>query len=260
MRKTMTKTTKTETINKQLAILGLKHTSLNWDHVLSEAKKKNPSYFRFLTDIIAHEHAQKRESLRISRMKRANIKEVFVMETFPFARQPQLKKRMILNLYDSLEFMKQKQELIFIGPTGCGKTGLATSFLTHALANDYRGYFIDFKDLVDVLYQSLADHTDDQKIKKFASYDCLVIDELGYAPITDVQAGLFFDLMRKRNKKKTTLITTQLGFSEWNSFLKSPHLTAALIDRLTVHCTLFNLKKCSSIRQKNVVHASRSIK
>lgn len=250
-------TTKTDVTNKQLALLGLKNTSLTWDDILSEAKKKNPSYFNFLTDIVAREHAHKRETLRHSRIKRANIREVFEMVTFPFDRQPQLKKRMVLDLYDSLEFMKQTQELIFIGPTGCGKTGLATSFLTHALIHDYRGYFIDFKDLVDQLYQSLADHSDEYLVQKFASYDCLVIDELGYAPVNDVQAGLFFDLMRKRHGKKTTLITTQLGFSEWDSFLKNTHLTAALIDRLTVNCTLFNLTKCKSIRPKKVMQASK---
>ena len=253
-------TTKTEVTNKQLALLGLKNTSLHWDHILAEAKKKNPSYFQFLTDLIAREHTHKRETLRLSRIKRANIREVFVMETFPFDKQPQLKKKMVLNFYDSLEFVKQKQELIFIGPTGCGKTGLATSFLTHALTHDYRGYFIDFKELVDQLYQSMADHSDEPLVRRFASYDCLVIDELGYAPVNEAQAGLFFDLMRKRHGKKTTLITTQLGFSEWHNFLKDTHLTAALIDRLTVHCTLFNLTKCSSIRPKNVILASKSNK
>jgi len=255
---TMSRTTIDEEFKKQVKFLRLKYLLENWDSILKQAEKKNPSYFRFLTNIISSEYAHSRENLRISRIKRANIKEVFVMETYPFNKQPQLKKKMILNLYDSFEFMKVKQELIFIGPTGCGKTGLATSFLTHALKHDYSGHFIDFKDLIDQLHRSVADHTDSYVIKKFATYDCLLIDELGYVSITKEQTGLFFDLMRKRHKNKTTLITTQLGFSEWNNFLQNPHLTAALIDRLTVHCTLFNLNNCSSLRSKNITNASSS--
>jgi len=70
-------------------------------------------------------------------------------------------------------------------------------------------------------------------IKTFSNYDCLLIDELGYVELEPVQVGLFFTLMQKRHKKKTTLITSNLGFEQWVSFLKNDHLTAALIDRLT---------------------------
>ncbi|MBF0106717.1 MAG: ATP-binding protein [Deltaproteobacteria bacterium] len=245
-----------EELKRQLKFLRFKYLFENWDHILKQAQKDNPSYFLFLKNIISGEYAHRRDSLKISRIKRANIKEVFIMETYPFEKQPQLKKKMILNLYDSLEFMQKRQELIFIGPTGCGKTGLATSFLTHAIDHDYSCYFIDFKDLIDQLYRSVADHTDGRVIKRFAAYDCLLIDELGYVSITKEQAGLFFDLMRKRQKSRTTLITTQLGFAEWNNFLQNTHLTAALIDRLTVHCTMFNLNKCTSLRPKNITQAS----
>jgi len=246
----------TDDIQKQLKLLGLRHLSGNWETTLAKAKRKKPSYFRFLKEIIEQESQICRERRRISRIKRANIEELLVLETFPFSKQPRLKRKMILEEYDSLEFMQKKQDMLFIGPTGCGKTGLATSFLVHAINNDYRGCFTDFKDLVDELYASLADHSEEKAIRKYTSYDCLVIDELGYIPITKEQAGLFFDLMRKRHKKKSTLITTQLAFSEWNSFLQNRHLTAALIDRLTVCCTIFNLEKCVSIRPKKIKNAS----
>jgi DNA replication protein DnaC len=87
-------------------------------------------------------------------------------------------------------------------------------------------------------------------IKQFASYDCLLIDEIGYVEIESAQVGLFFTLLHKRHRKKTTLITSNLGFSQWNSFLKNDQLTAALIDRLTENSHVINMKKCASLRPK----------
>ncbi|HLE86651.1 MAG TPA: ATP-binding protein [Candidatus Brocadiaceae bacterium] len=77
-----------------------------------------------------------------------------------------------------------------------------------------------------------------------------LIDELGYVEIEPVQAGLFFTLMHKRHKKKATLITSNLGFQQWTSFLKNDQLTAALIDRLTENSHVINMKNCVSLRHK----------
>lgn len=243
-------------ISDELTFLGLKNLRENWDLILGEAKKRTPSYHKFLEDLMAAEVADKKERQRKSRIKRANIDEPWVMETFPFIRQPNLKKKLVMEMYDSLDYMKTAHDLVLMGPTGCGKSGLATSFLIHAINQGYRGYFIDFKALLLLLYQAVADHTEKKVLKRFQTYDALLIDEMGYATIEKEQAGMFFDLMKQRHKKKTTLITTQLGFDEWGSFLKNPHLTAALIDRITENCTVFNMKKCISIRAKKIVYGT----
>jgi DNA replication protein DnaC len=129
-----------------------------------------------------------------------------------------------------------------------GKTGLATSFLTHAIDQGYSGRYVLFAELVAHFYQSVADHSEAQVLKKYLSCDCLLIDELGYVEVDPVQVGLFFTLMHRRHKKKPTLITSNLGFSDWNSFLKNAHLTAALIDRLTENSHVFNMRDCISLR------------
>lgn len=250
----------TENIKEQLHCLGLQLLSENWDLLLADAKKTQPSYHKFLTTIIENEYSDKQERARISRIKRAKIPETFIMETFPFSKQPRLKKKMVLELYDSLHFINQKQELIFMGPTGCGKTGLGTSFLIHALNNGYRGLCIDFVDLIDQLYEAKGGHNEKKVIKRFQSYEILLIDELGYKSLEKEQAELFFDLMKRRNKRHTTIITTQLGFEEWGNFLQNNHLTAALLDRITVNCTVFNMKECISIRPKNIVYATKGDK
>lgn len=247
-----------EAVQAALRLLGLRHLEGTWEERLADAQNTAPPYRRFLTEIILEEAADKRERQRQSRIRRAKIPELRLMQTFPFERQPMLRKKFVMDLFEGLEFMRKPQDLVYIGPTGCGKTGLATAFLVHALDNGYRGYWTDFKDLLDTLWRSIGDHSEKRVVRRFAEIDCLVIDELGYAPIRKEQAGLFFDLMKRRHHKKTTLITTQLGYDEWADFLQNKHLTAALLDRMTENCTVFDMKRCISIRPKNVRHATRA--
>ncbi len=79
---------------------------------------------------------------------------------------------------------------------------------------------------------------------------CTLVDELGYIEMEAVQVGLFFTLLHKRHKQKCTLITSNLGFQQWPSFLKNEQLTAALIDRLTENSHIINMNKCTSLRAK----------
>jgi DNA replication protein DnaC len=233
----------------------LKYTHLsgllsNWERYLEVAQKEDFSHVRFLKYIVEEEYKVKRENSRKMRLHRAKIGEKFVIETFPFDKQPNLDKKRVLDLYDSIEYIPKNQNIIWIGPTGTGKTGLATAFLIHAIDCGYNGRFITFSDLVETLYQSMGDHSEARVINTFASYDCLLIDEMGYVEVEAAQVGLFFTLMHKRHKKKSTLITSNLGFAQWEEFLKNNHLTAALIDRLTENSHVINMKECVSLRSK----------
>jgi hypothetical protein len=175
------------------------------------------------------------------------LPDVEVDESF---RQPKLDRKTIMSLYDRFDYMIKQRNIVWLGPTGCGKSGLATGFLLQALDRGYRGYFITFPELLTELYASLADRSEEKALRKYARYDCLVIDEVGYVEIEPAQVGLFFTLMQKRHKTKTTLITSNLGFSEWGSFLKNNHLTGALLDRLTETSHVINMKHCRSLRAK----------
>ena len=239
-----------EDLEKMLKYLRLRGLLTNWDHYIGIAKKGSFSSVRLLKYVIEQEYKTKQENARKRRISLAKIPEPFVIETFPFDRHPKLNKKIILTFYDCLDYMSKQQNVIWIGPTGTGKTGLATAFLTQAINKGYRGKFILFPELVETLYQSIADHTEAKVLKTFESYDCLLIDELGFIEIDPVQVGLFFTLMHKRHKKKCTLITSNLGFEEWGTFLKSPQLTAALLDRLTEYSHVINMKNCVSLRSK----------
>jgi len=197
---------------------------------------------------VAQECKLKRENARLFRLAKAGIPEMLVIETYPFEQQPKLNQKKIMALYDSQSFLADHQNVIWLGLTGCGKTGLATSFLVHAINHGYTGRYALFAELIAELFQSVADHSEQKVLRKYLSYEILLIDEIGYMEVEPVQVGLFFTLMQKRHKKKSTLLTSNLGFSEWGSFLKNDHLTAALIDRLTETSHVFNMKQCKGLR------------
>jgi len=239
-----------EELKKKLKYIRLTDLLANWANYLQMAAKSNFSHAQLLTHIVEEEYRIKTENSRKLRLRRAQIPEHLLMETFPFGQQPALNKKKVLALYDSFEYVSKSENIIWIGPTGAGKTGLATSFLIQAIDHGYNGHFILFAELMEKLYRSVADHSEEKVIKTFAAVDCLLIDELGYVEMEPVQVGLFFTLMNKRHKRKSTLITSNLGFQQWGSFLKNEHLTAALIDRLTENTHIINMRKCISLRPK----------
>jgi DNA replication protein DnaC len=239
-----------EELAAKLKYLRLGGLLAHWEDYLKLAGEQRFSHARLLTHILEEQYRIKQDKARQLRLQRPGLPEPWVIETFPFDQQPKLNKKRIMALYDSLTYMTQKQNLIWLGGTGCGKTGLATSFLIHAVNQGYSARSVLFADLVAQFYQLVADHSEAHVLKKYLPYDCLLIDEIGYVEVEPVQVGLFFTLMHRRHKKKPTLLTSNLGFSNWGSFLKNAHLTAALIDRLTENSHVINMKQCVSLRPK----------
>ena len=164
-----------QNIDDELAGM-LKHLRLgrllaHWDETLEKARQGRYSSERLLKYVVESEYRTKRENARLLRRQRANIPEMLEMETFPFDKQPKLDRQRVMSLYDSFDYMTQQRGVIWLGPTGCGKTGLATAFLLQAIDRGYRGYFITFPELIQELFQSLADRTDRQVLRRYLSYD-----------------------------------------------------------------------------------------
>ena len=237
-----------ENLQEMLKYLRLRNLLSQWDEILDKARQGRYSAERLLTYVLEEEYRAKRENARLLRRQRANIPEMLEIETYPFSRQPKLDSKKIISYYDRFDYMTKHRNMVWLGPTGCGKSGLATAFLLQAIDRGHRGYFVTFPELLQELFQSLADRSEARVLRRYLCYDCLVIDEVGYVEVEPAQVGQFFTLMHKRHKKKTTIITSNLGFAEWGSFLHNRHLTAALIDRLTENSHVINMKDCRSLR------------
>jgi DNA replication protein DnaC len=237
-----------ENLQAMLKYLRLGGLLGDWDQTLERARKGRFSHARLLGEVVEAEYKLKRENARRYRLRRAHIPEELVMETYPFDKQPNLNRKALLSIYDAFDYMSKAQNIIWVGPTGCGKTGLATAFLIDAINRGYSGRFVTFAELVGDLRTAGADYSEARVLKQYLAPDCLLIDELGYIEVESAHVGMFFTLMQRRHHRRPTLITSNLGFSDWLSFLKNDHLTVALIDRLTSNSYVINMKKCRGLR------------
>jgi DNA replication protein DnaC len=165
----------------------------------------------------------------------AKLPEQWTLETFPWKRQPGVNQRQ-LRTFAELEFIPKAENIVFVGPTGVGKTGLASGLLLKALQNGHRGVFMRAQDLFDEMYASLADRSTRQLLNRLAKVDVLVIDEMGYLNLRPEQTHIFFKLMEERYRQRPTIITTNLDYAEWGNFLGNPSLVTALLSRLRHQC------------------------
>jgi len=163
------------------------------------------------------------------------LPERWSLDTFPFARQPSVNRKQI-RTFAELDFVSKKENIVFVGPTGVGKTGLASGILLKALENGYRCQFVKAQDLFDDMYASLADRSSRQLLKRLARLDVLLIDELGYLNLKPEQSNIFFKLMEERYRRKPTIVTTNLGYDEWAGFLGNRNMVEAMLSRIRHQC------------------------
>jgi len=206
-----------------------------FDEHVRTAEEQDLTYTAFVLGLMrAQWHARQEQALDW-RIKRAALPEQWSLETFPFAKQPGVSRRQI-HAFAELEFIPKAENIIFIGPTGVGKTGLASGILLKALQNGYRGQFIRAQDLFDEMYASLADRSSRKLVNRLARLDVLHIDELGYINVKPEQANIFFKLMEERYRRRATIITTNLDYEEWYQFLGNRPMVDALLSRLRHRC------------------------
>jgi DNA replication protein DnaC len=184
----------TEELEQLLKNLRMKRALEVYAEQHRAAEQDDISYAEFLTRLLRAEWHQRQEKATKARIGRAHLPEFWTLETFPYARQPGVNRRQI-RTFAELDFVPKAENIVFIGKTGVGKTGLASGILLKALENDYRGQFIRAQDLFDEMYASLADRSSRKLLNRLVKLDILVIDELGYLNLKPEQCNIFFKLM-----------------------------------------------------------------
>ena len=231
----------TEELEQLLKNLKLKRIQNIYDEQLKAAEEKDVSYSEFVAGLLRAQWHTRLEKALEWRILRAKLPERLTLETFPYARQPGVNRKQI-RAFAELEFVPKAENLVFIGETGRGKTGLACGILLKALENGYRCQFIRAQDLFDEMYASLADRSTPRLMKRLARLDVLLIDEFGYLNLKPEQSNIFFKLMEERYHRHSTIITTNLGYDEWHNFLGNKSMVDALLGRVRHYCHTVHIK------------------
>jgi DNA replication protein DnaC len=222
-------------LSQLLSCLKLHKVAEIFDAELKKADKEQATFSKLFASLLRAEWHARQESALAGRIKKASLPEAWTLESFPWKKQPGVQQRKIRELAE-LDFIGRVENIVFIGPTAVGKSGLAMSLLLKALQNGHRGLFVPAQDLFDEMYSSLADRSTRRLLNRLARLDVLVIDEMGYLNLKPEQSNIFFKLMHLRYRQRPTIITTNLDYPEWGSFLGNPKMVEALLSRVRHQC------------------------
>ena len=162
------------------------------------------------------------------------------LNDFDFKFQPTLNKEKILE-FKNLRFIENKENILFVGSPGVGKTHLATAIGIEVAKSKKKTLFVNCNDLIARLKLAQSENRISLRLKQYASYKLLIIDEVGYLPIDVEGANLLFQLINKRYEKTSTIITTNKPFSKWGELFGDAMIANAILDRLLHHSHIFNI-------------------
>lgn len=224
-----------------LTDLGMHKMQEHLDFYIDLVNKGEKSFSQALDELIEIEQQNNRVRAENACVLTAAFPFIKTMEEFDFSFQPSINRKQLLEL-NNLGFVDKKENILFVGSSGVGKTHLATSIGITCARSRISTYFIPFESLITQLKKALLENRLESRLKHFAKYKVLIIDEIGYMPIDSDSANLFFQLIAKRYERNCTIITTNTPFSRWGEIFGSPTLANAVLDRLLHHSQIVSIK------------------
>lgn len=234
-----------------LEILKLEKIREHIDEYIALINETKKDVVDALYELTNYEVSLKEQRVMSHSVKTANFPYIKTFEDFDFSYQPSLNKEQILD-FKNLRFIENRENILFIGTPGVGKTHLATSIGIESAKNHNATYFINCNDLILQLKRAHMENRLEERLKHFSKYKLLIIDEVGFLPLDDESSNLLFQLITKRYEKHSTIVTTNKSLSRWGEIFNDVVLANAILDRLLHHSHVINITG-KSYRTKDMI-------
>jgi len=211
------------------------------DALCEQAAQKDVDYKTFLTQALSTEWLGRYQRGIEARLRQARFPWVKTLEQFDFEFQPSLDKKMVRELA-GLSFVERGNNVVILGPPGVGKTHLAISLGVKAVEAGYSVLFLTLEALMNRLTKALSENRLDRSLQQLVYPKVLIVDELGYLPLSRVEASLFFRLVARRYERASLIVTSNKSFLDWGETFQDPILATAVLDRLLHFSTTLNIK------------------
>lgn len=225
---------------KNLDYLKLTQMITHLDDTIDFISRNNLSFVDALAKLTTHEIDFKEASMVRAMVKVGAFPHRKEVKDFDFEFQPTINQQQILD-FTTLRFIEKQENIVFLGPSGVGKTHLATSIGIAAAKKRTSTYFIKCHDLLQQLKRARLENRLDARLKHFTKYRVLIIDELGYLPIDKDDSKLFFQLIDMRYEKKSTILTTNINFNNWDEIFYDAIIANAILDRILHHAHVVSI-------------------
>ena len=229
------------TLDSLFEALKFDHLAAQCDALLEQATKKDLGYRELLTEALACEWRGRKQKGTEARLAQARLPWLKTLEQFDFGFQPSIDRKVVREL-STLGFVGRAENVVLLGPPGVGKTHLAIGLAIKAAEEGHRILFLTLEQLMTKLNRARQENRLDRQLQQLTYPKVLVLDEIGYLPLSRDEASLFFRLVARRYEKASVILTSNKSFVDWGEIFSDPVLATAILDRLLHHSTTINIK------------------
>ena len=238
------------TLKSRLRLFKLSGIYNSIEERLNFAKERSLGYIEFLELLMEDEYSNRRDNSYRKRYAGAKLPSYKTIEDFDFTFQPSIDKR-VINDCLVCSFVKERQNIVFVGNPGTGKTHLAIAIGIKALMKGHKVLWTSVSEMLHNLHYSKADNSYYQKVNLYLTPDLLILDELGFRKLPNYSADDFFEIISKRYEKGSVIITTNKPFEDWPEIFSDNTLSSAILDRVVHYSTIIKING-PSYRAKDV--------
>lgn len=236
----MSKQTNYQQLIRNLEYLKLKQMVMHLDEVIDFGISNQLSFIETLIKLTNYEIDVREQNMIHAMVKVGAFPHLKEIRDFDFSFQPSINQQQIQDFL-TLRFIEGNENIVFLGPSGVGKTHLATAIGIAAAKKRTSTYFIKSHELIQNLKKARLENRLESRLKHYTKYKLLIIDEIGYLPIDSEDAKLFFQLIDMRYEKRSTIFTTNVNFKSWDEVFQEPKLANAILDRILHHATVVTI-------------------